>query len=165
MGEQETQECEVNEPRCKTGKGKKILGGCGCGCLVVVLILGGLLYWGYRHFTAFVRGYEEQGYALIQGQVITSPTDRTGDFVFFGQQVTVGNVNGNVAAMCQQITFDGTVTGDLNLFSQQVIIGKTAVIEGDIHSEGVHQLTVHGKVLGEITGTIQQLIDPNQKQE
>lgn len=147
----------------KNSTGKKIFGGCGCGCLIIVLVLSGLLYWGYRYFTSYVRGFEEQGYTLVQGQVMNLTEPRTGSYVFFGQKATIGDVNGDVAAMCQQITFEGTVTGNVDLYCQQVTIAESAVIQGNIHAEGVQQLVVHGKVIGEITGAIQQTV--NQTQE
>ena len=163
MDEHETQLNDETTPEVKSSSGKKILGGCGCGCLIIVLVLAGLLYWGYRYFTSYVRGFEEQGYTLVQGQVVISTETRTGSYVFFGQKATVGDVNGNVAAMCQQITFEGTITGNVDLFCQQVTIAESAVILGNIHAEGVQQLTIHGEVKGEITGDIQQTL--NQTQE
>ena len=165
MDEHEPQLNDETTPEVKNSSGKKILGGCGCGCLIIVLVLAGLLYWGYRYFTSYVRGFEEQGYTLVQGQVVTSTETRTGSYVFFGQKATVGDVNGNVAAQCQQITFEGTITGDVNLLCQQVTIAETAVILGNSHAEGVQQLVIKGEVRGEITGDIQQLVNPNQKQE
>ncbi len=133
------------------------------------MVLAGLLYWGYSYFTGYVRGFEElcgfeeQGYTLVQGQVMGSTEPRTGSYVFFGQKATIGDVNGNVAAMCQQITFEGTVTGNVDLHCQQVTIAESAVIQGNIHADGVQQLVIHGEVKGEITGDIQQTV--NQKQE
>jgi hypothetical protein len=165
MDEHELQLNDEITPEVKSSSGKKILGGFGCGCLVIVLVLAGLTYWAYRHFTSYVRGYEEQGYTLVQGQMIQSSSAKTGSFVYFGQKVTVGDVNGNVAAQCQQITFEGTITGDVNLLCQQVTIAETAVILGNIHAEDVQQLVIKGEVRGEITGDIQQLVNPNQKQE
>lgn len=162
----EDQVAEFNEdsnPEVKSPQGKKILGGCGCGCLIIVLVLAGLLYWGYRYFTGYVRGFEEQGYTLVQGQVMNATDPRTGSYVFFGQKATVGDVNGNVAAMCQQITFEGTVTGNVDLFCQQVTIAESAVIQGNIHADGVQQLVVHGEVKGEITGDIQNTVNRTQE--
>ena len=165
MHEHELQLNDEITPEVKSSSGKKILGGFGCGCLVIVLVLAGLTYWAYRHFTSYVRGYEEQGYTLVQGAMIQSSSAKTGSFLYFGQKATVGDVNGNVAAQCQQITFEGTITGDVNLLCQQVTIAETAVILGNIHAEDVQQLVIKGEVRGEITGDIQQLVNPNQKQE
>ncbi len=156
---QQEELCDELTPDTKSGKGKKIAGGFGCGCLIIVLIIAGLCYWGYRYFTSFVREYEEQGYTLVEGQLIDSTTPKTGSYVFFGQKATVGDVNGNVAAMCQQITFEGIITGDVDLFCQQVTIAETAVVQGNIHANGVQQLTIQGEVQGEITGSIQQTIE------
>jgi len=161
MDEHEFQMNDEQVTEIKSSKGKKILGGCGCGCLVVILILAGLAYWAYRHFTAFVHDFEEQGYSLVEGQVIDSTQARTGSFVFFGQKATIGDVDGNVAAMCQQVMFEGTITGDVTLLCQQVWIEESAVILGNVHAEGVQQLYVHGEVRGEVTGFIQQTF--NQK--
>ncbi len=65
--------------------------------------------------------------------------------------------------MCQQITFEGTISGNVDLKCQQVIIAESAVIQGNVHADGVQQLVLRGTIEGELTGDIQQTV--NQTQE
>lgn len=142
----------------KSSKGKKIGIGCGCGCLVVILLVGGLIFWAYRMATSFVREFEDQGYALVQVQEMVIEEDDVvqGPVVYFGQEITIdGTIDGDVAAMCQQLTINGTINGDLDLLCQGVTISETGVVTGDITAEAVQLLKVDGTVEGEITGTIQ----------
>ena len=142
----------------KSSKGKKIGLGCGCGCLVVILLIIGLLYWGYRAVTSFVREFEEQGYALVEVQEMVIAEDDVvqGPVIYFGQAITIdGTIEGDVAAMCQSLTINGTINGNLDLFCQLVTISDTGVVTGDITAEAVQRLVVDGTVEGEITGTIQ----------
>ena len=144
----------------KSGKGKKILGGCGCGCLLIILIIAGLGYWGYRSATQYVRDFEAQGYSSVYGQQITVSQEDTvqGPIVYFGQQIFIrGTINGDVAVMCQQLTIEGTINGNLDLFVQQATIAETGVVTGDLHADGVQMLTNDGEIRGEITGNYQLL--------
>lgn len=142
----------------KSGKGKKITCGCGCGCLVIILIIIGFIYWAYQTVAVYVDGFEEQGYARVDGQaiVISESDSVTGPVVYFGQQVTIaGTIDGDVAVACQQLTVKGTINGNLDILAQQVTITDSGVVTGDIHSEGVQMLLVDGRVDGEITGEYQ----------
>ena len=142
----------------KSGKGKKILGGCGCGCLIIILIIAGLSYWGYRSATQYVRDFEAQGYSSVYGQQITVGQDDIvqGPVVYLGQQVFIrGTINGDVAMMCQQLTIEGTINGNLDLLVQQVTIAESGVVTGDLHAEGVQMLKNDGEIRGKITGDYQ----------
>lgn len=149
---------QVEETPKKSSAGKKIGLGCGCGCLVVILLVGGLIYWGYSTVTSFVREYEEQGYALVevQSMVIAADDVVQGPVLYFGQAVTIdGTIEGDVAAMCAILTINGTINGNLDLLCQAVTISESGVVTGDITAEAVQILKVDGTVEGEITGTIQ----------
>ena len=151
----------------KSGNGKKLLGGCGCGCLLIILVLGGLGYWAYNSMTAYVRDFEDQGYARVDGQQITIAKDEIveGPVVYFGQQITIhGTINGDVAAMCQQLTIEGTINGNVDVFAQMVEILETGVITGNFHAEGVQLLQNNGDIRGEITGEYQ-LVKNSQQTE
>ena len=148
-----------------SGKGKKILGGCGCGCLLIILIIAGLGYWGYRSATQYVRDFEDQGYSSVSGQQITVSQEDTvqGPVVYFGQQVFIrGTINGDVAMMCQQVTIEGTINGNLDLLVQQVTIAESGIVTGDLHAAGVQMLKNDGEIRGEITGDYQ-LIQRNKQ--
>ena len=154
----ETEVTVQEETTKKSSKGKKIACGCGCGCLVIILIIAGFIYWAYIGATAYVRDFEEQGYARVNGQsiVISESDSVTGPVVYLGQQVTIaGTINGDVAVACQQLTVKGTINGNLDILAQQVTITDSGVVTGDIHSEGVQMLLVNGRVDGEITGDYQ----------
>ena len=130
---------EEDTPK-KSSTGKKIGLGCGCGCLVVILLVGGLIYWGYRKVTSFVREYEEQGYALVEVQAMVIAADDVvqGPVLYFGQAITIdGTIEGDVAAMCQLLTINGTINGNLDLLCQSVTISETGLVTGDITAEAV----------------------------
>ncbi|MDP7009649.1 MAG: polymer-forming cytoskeletal protein [Phycisphaerales bacterium] len=149
---------EIPQEDAKNRSAKKIIGGCGCGCLVILIVLTGLLYWGYRHLTSYVREFEEQGYALHFDQEVSihSGVITEGPLVFFAQKVTVdGTIQGDVAAMCQHLTINGTIDGDLHVKAQLVTISATGVVTGAMHSDGVQVFKNDGRVDGEISGTFQ----------
>lgn len=149
---------QEEEATKKSSVGKKIGCGCGCGCLVVILLVLGLIYWGYSTVAGFIRGYEEQGYAMVEVQAMVVKDDEVvqGPILYFGQSVTIdGTIEGDVAAMCQALTINGTINGNLDLLCQAVTISETGIVTGDINCEGVQVLVVDGTVEGEITGSIQ----------
>ena len=149
---------QEEEATKKSSVGKKIGLGCGCGCLVVILLVVGLLYWGYSTVAGFVSEYEEQGYAMVEVQAMVVKDDEVvqGPILYFGKSVTIdGTIEGDVAAMCQALTINGTINGNLDLLCQAVTISETGIVTGDINCEGVQVLVVDGIVEGEITGSIQ----------
>ncbi len=151
-------EATEEEPQKKSSTGKKIGIGCGCGCLVVILIIAGLIYWGYSTVSAFVTEYTDQGYAIVEVQATVIKADEVvqGPVLYLGQSITIdGTIEGDVAAMCQALTINGTINGDLDLLCQAVTITKTGVVTGNVACDMVQLLKVDGTVEGEITGTIQ----------
>ena len=159
MIDEPTVEIQQEEGVVKTfTAGKKVALGCGCGCLVVILLVAGLIYWGYSTVTAFVNEYKDQGYAMVEVQAMVVKTDEVvqGPVLYFGQSITIdGTIEGDVAAMCQALTINGTINGNLDLLCQAVTISETGIVTGDINCEGVQVLVVDGTVEGEITGSIQ----------
>ena len=93
---------QEEEATKKSSVGKKIGLGCGCGCLVVILLIAGLIYWGYSTVTAFVNEYKDQGYAVVEVQAMVIKADEVvqGPVLYFGQAITInGTIEGDVAAM------------------------------------------------------------------
>lgn len=138
--------------------GKKVGLGCGCGCLIVILLIAGVIYWGYSTVTAFAKQYKDQGYAMVEVQTTVIKADEVvqGPIFYFGQAVTIdGTIEGDVAAMCQALTINGTINGNLDLFCQAVTINETGVVTGNVTCDMVQVLTVDGTVEGDITGSIQ----------
>lgn len=151
---------EVTEEESPKGMstGKKVGLGCGCGCLVVILLIAGVIYWGYSRVSAFANEYKDQGYSMVEVQTTVIKADEVvqGPIFYFGQAVTIdGTIEGDVAAMCQSLTINGTINGNLDLLCQAVTITETGVITGNVTCDMVQLLTVDGTVEGEITGTMQ----------
>jgi hypothetical protein len=143
-------------PRQGLSKGAKIGIGCGVLTLILLLICGGLIYFGFqqwRKFEAIVEEYEARGYVRVAGQVIEVTQPVNTPTVYFGQVVNIrADVNADIAVIAQVCEVFSTIDGNLDFFGQLLTIHPQAVVTGDVHVRGAQTATNRGTVHGRMYG-------------
>lgn len=145
--------------------GAKVGIGCGVAAvLVIILVCGGFIafgWWAVQKMEEYQQEFVNQGYALVEEQVITveEPVDQK--TFFGGQSVRIeSDVNADIAIGAQTAEIRGRVDGDVDFMGQTLTIHQNAVITGDVRVRFSQQVIIRGRVDGEVTGswqTIQRL--------
>jgi hypothetical protein len=145
-------------PKRGMSTGAKIGIGCGVTALLLILICGGLAWYGYNYFIkqaeAFVSDFESKGYVRTSAQVVDVNQPLSQSTVYFAQVVRVNaNVDGNLAFAVQVAEINSTVNGDIDFFGQALKINKGAVVTGDVRVKGAQVVDIQGTVQGQVSGS------------
>lgn len=154
---------EVEAGRRKTSTGTKVLITCGIGCavLVVIVVIAGLVGFGFvkKHLEKWTAEFEDRGFKKVTAQELTITNDVTEPTLFVGQMVKItGNADTDVAIIAQMAEIHGTISGKLYFRGQMLVIKRAAELQQGLDVKA-QIVTIEGKVSGEITGKYQQLID------
>jgi len=145
-------------PKKRMSTGAKIGIGCGVAALLLILICGGLIWYGIdyaiKEANKFAADFESRGYVRQSSQVIDVNQTLSQPTVFLAQTVRINApVDASLAFAVQVAEINANVNGDIDFYGQILKINPGVVITGDVRVKGAQVVDNKGTVQGQVTGS------------
>ena len=133
--------------------------------LAVFLVVGVLLVVGVCVVIWAFRGwlnrndptyeYTQRGYRRVVNMMVNESGTINEDRVYTCNVASFsGDIDANLAVIGNSCDIDGFVNGDLDFIGNMLTIGPDAVIKGDLNVKLANFVNIHGRVEGDINGTV-----------
>ena len=128
--------------------------------VVGIVLVAGLCvvpwsFSGWSNSTDPAYEYTQRGYRRVVNMMVNESGTINEDRVYTCNLASFsGDIDANLAVIGNSCEIEGFVNGDLDFIGNMLTIGPDAVIKGDLNVKLANFVNIHGRVEGDINGTV-----------